>query len=84
MITYLLRSLFAGILLTYFYRNIPVSVPWGVILLTCWDRVTHIWISNLTVIGSDNGLSHGRRQAIIWTNAEIFILDPYEQTSMNF
>ena len=23
----------------------------------------------LTIIGSDNGLSPGRRQAIIWTNA---------------
>ena len=27
--------------------------------------------SKLPVIGSDNGLSSGRRQAIIWTNAEI-------------
>ena len=30
--------------------------------------MTHICVSNLTVIGSDNGLSPGRRQAIIWTN----------------
>ena len=29
----------------------------------------HIWVSKLTTIGSDNGLSPGRRQAIIWTNA---------------
>ena len=29
----------------------------------------HICISKLTIIGSDNGLSPGRRQAIIWTNA---------------
>ena len=28
-------------------------------------------VGNLTIIGSDNGLSPGRRQAIIWTNAEI-------------
>ena len=25
----------------------------------------HIWVSKLTIIGSDNGLSPGRRQAII-------------------
>ena len=28
-------------------------------------------IGNLTIVGSDNGLSPGRRQAIIWTNAGI-------------
>ena len=33
--------------------------------------MTHICVSNLTIIGSDNGVSLGRRQAIIWTNAEI-------------
>ena len=31
--------------------------------------MTHICVSKLTVIGSDNGLSPHRRQAIIWTNA---------------
>ena len=39
--------------------------------LTHWGRVTHICVSNLTIImiiGSDNGLSPGRRQAIIRTN----------------
>ena len=30
--------------------------------------MTHICISKLTIIGSYNGLSPGRRQAIIWTN----------------
>ena len=34
-------------------------------LLTHWGRVTHIYVANLTIIGSDNGLSPGRRQAII-------------------
>ena len=29
-------------------------------------------VSKLINIGSDNGLSSDRRQAIIWTNAEIF------------
>ena len=27
-------------------------------------------VSNLIIIGSDNGLWPGRRQAIIWTNIE--------------
>ena len=42
--------------------------------LTHWGRVTHICISKLTIIGSDNGLSPGRRQAIIWTNAGILLI----------
>ena len=28
----------------------------------------------LTIIGLDNSLSHGRRQAIIWTNAEVVLI----------
>ena len=39
-------------------------------------RVTHICVSKLTIIGSDNGLSPGRRQAIIWTNAGILLIGP--------
>ena len=34
----------------------------------------HICICILTSIGSDNGLSPGRHQAIIWTNAGILLL----------
>ena len=37
--------------------------------LTHWGRVTHICVSKLIIIASDNGLSPGQRQAIIWTNA---------------
>ena len=44
--------------------------------LTHWGRVTHICVSKLTIIGSDNGLSPGRRQAIIWTNAGILLIWP--------
>ena len=43
-------------------------------VLTHWGRVTHICVSKLTIIGSDNGLSPGRRQAIIWTNAGILLM----------
>ena len=42
-------------------------------MLTYWGRATHISISKQTIIGSDNGLSHGRRQAIIWTNDGILL-----------
>ena len=40
-----------------------------------WGRVTHIVVSKLSIIGSDNGLSPGR-QAIIWTNAGILLIGP--------
>ena len=36
--------------------------------------MTHICLSKLTIIGSDNGLSPGRCQAIIWTNAGILLI----------
>ena len=45
-------------------------------VLTHWGRVTHICVSDLTIIGSDNGLSPGRRQAIIRTNAGILLIRP--------
>ena len=38
--------------------------------------MTHICISRLTITGSDNGLSPGRRQAIIWTNAGKLLIGP--------
>ena len=44
--------------------------------LTHWGRVTHICVSKLTIIASDNGLSPGRRQAIIWTNDGILLIGP--------
>ena len=43
-------------------------------MLTHWGRVAHICIGKLTIIGSDNGLSPERRQAIIWTNAGLLLL----------
>ena len=46
------------------------------VCLTHWGRVTYICVSNLIIIGSDNGLSPGRRQAIIWTNAGILLTRP--------
>ena len=46
------------------------------ITLTHWGRATYICVSKLNIIGSDNGLSPGRRQAIIWTNAGILLIEP--------
>ena len=59
-------------LLTVAFRHcsmpyMPAALAW----LTHWDRVTHVCVSKLSIIGSDNGLSPYRRQAIIWTNAGI-------------
>ena len=42
--------------------------------LTHCGRVTHICVGKLNTIGSDNGLSPGRRQAIIWTIAGILLI----------
>ena len=39
--------------------------------------MTHICVGNLTIIGPDNGLSPGRRQAIIWNNAGILLIGPW-------
>ena len=52
------------------WRPLPTAT------LTHWGRVTHICVSKQTIIGSDNGLSPGRRQAIIWTNAGILLIGP--------
>ena len=54
----------------YAARHDPV-VP-----LTHWGWVTHICVSKLTIIGSDNGLALSRWQAIIWTNAGILLIGP--------
>ena len=51
-------------------RQVPDCPAW----LTHWGRVTHICVSKLTTIGSDNGLSPSRRQAIIWTNTGILLI----------
>ena len=47
-----------------------------VLLLTHWGRATHLCVGYLTIIGSHNGLSPSRRQAIIWTNVGILLIGP--------
>ena len=38
--------------------------------------MTHICVNKLTIIGSDNGFSSGRRETIIWTIAGILLIGP--------
>ena len=45
-------------------------------VLTDWAQVMHICISRLTIIASDNGLSPGQHQAIIWTNPGMLLNGP--------
>ena len=47
-----------------------------ILLSTHWGWVMHTSVGNLTITGSDNGLSPGRRQAIIWTNTGILLIGP--------
>ena len=51
-------------------------MPYKKDALTHWGRVTHICVSKIIIIGTDNGLSPGRRQAIIWTNAGTLLIGP--------
>ena len=51
-------------------RHQTYRIPKRTNQLTQWGHGTN------TNIGSDNGLSPGRRQAIIWTNAGILLIGP--------
>ena len=69
-------------IIVLFQRNdsswiiIKIFMSSMVYCLTHRGRVTHICVGNLTIIGSDNGLSPGRCQAIIRTNAWILLIGP--------
>ena len=53
------------------------------VLLTHWGRATHICVSKLTIIGSDNGLSPGRHQANIWINDGVLLIWPLLGTNFS-
>ena len=56
----------------FYYVNLPkgeLLVNLCVSTLIDWGRMTRICVGNITIIGSDNCLSPGRRHAIIWTDA---------------
>ena len=58
------------------WQEVTFAVRKEAMRLTHWGRVTQICVSKQTIIGSDNGLSPGRRQAIIWTNDGILLIGP--------
>ena len=47
---------------------------WTQMRLTHWGGVTHMCVSKLTIIGSNNGLSPGWCQANIWPNTGILLV----------
>ena len=49
----------------------------AMVILTHWGQVTHICVSKIIIIGSENG----QHQAIIWTNVGIVLIGPL---GMNF
>ena len=54
-------------------KNTEVVLPVLIVntVLTHRGRVTHVCGIKSTLIDSDNGVSPGQHQAIIWTNAEL-------------
>ena len=55
--------------------GIYLTTDWsGLTWLTHWGWVTHICVSKLTIIVSDNGLLLVQPQAIIWINAGILLI----------
>ena len=74
------RNIHEGHLISAMWKDIPRTATQYFLMLwiqlTHWGRVTHICVGNLTIIGSDNGLSPGRRQAITWTNVGILLIGP--------
>ena len=77
--TYIVPNLITTLILDCLAVNksLDSNVNFANIGLTHWGWVTHICVGNLTIIGSDNGLSPGQRQAIIWTNAGILLIGPW-------
>ena len=53
-----------------------LSEIWYYLINSLRPSDAYICISKFTIIGSDNGLSPDRRQAIIWTNAGILLIRP--------
>ena len=61
-------------MLTLYFKILRYMLVLLLVGFTHWGRMTHICVSKQTIICSDNGLSPGRRQAIIWTNAGILLI----------
>ena len=61
-------------ILIWFWCSLMGHCSWVLTDLTHCSWVMHICVDTNTNTGSDNGLSPGRRQAIIWTNAGILLI----------
>ena len=59
-----------------FEQHCQIAVHW----LTHWGWVTHICVGKLMIIGSHDGLSPERRQAIICPSDGILLIGPNETT----
>ena len=68
----------------YFWPSLSVLITAIIRFANIWaieaERM-HICVSNRTIIGSDDGVSPCRCQAIIWTKIEILLIEP---TGTNF
>ena len=63
-------------------RHVLTYWPLGAaVTLSHKGRVTHMCVSKLTIIGSDNSLLPGRHEAVIWTNAGLFEIWIWKITS---
>ena len=56
--------------------TVTETLPRTSYLCISYGRVMHICISKLTITGSDNGLTPGRHQAIIWIHAGLLWTGP--------
>ena len=61
------------------HEHVNISLS---LLLTHWGRETHLCVGEHANIGPNNGLSPNRRQAIIWTNAGILLIEPLKTNSI--
>ena len=59
------KNIDIGLLAHIYVSRYDFAFSW-VVMLIHWRRVTHICVNEITIIGSDNGMSLGQRQAIIW------------------
>ena len=59
----------------YFFNKV-CNTPKLATQLTHYGRVTHVCVSKPTIIASDNGLSPGWCQAVIWTSDGILLIGP--------
>ena len=60
------------------FSEVRIDNKWALVQTSHWGKVMHIFISDLNVIGSNIGLAPDRRQAIIWTNDGILLIEPLE------